>query len=972
MVLNPAEAAPSNLRLTLYLTGAYALLGLLGLLLAMEPSNASPIFPAAGLGLAVVLVFGNRALVGIFLGDALSSLGHAWLMGQLGETSIPAVLLMAVGSCLRAMVGSYLIQRWQATSWKAMESERDAFIFIALGGLVSGAVGASVSVASLVALSVIVPQEAILSWWTWYLGDTLGIMLFAPLSLCFLFGQVDVWRERRRRLVVPMLIVFGLVGMGAWTASQMETARADDRLSADGRKIARLITEQVNKHSETLASLSSYLEVSSDIGFEQFERLARHVLQDHSELSALSFNEVVLNKQRDAYEARIRTLWPTDTFQITERNQINQLMAAGQRPLYVPVRYIAPLEANYAAIGYDVFSEPTRRQAVESALTSGKMSITAPIELVQGEAGSIGLLAFYPIHRNVDLQDPEHPKLKGFAVGVFKAGPMIESAIRGALPAGLTITLKDLHADPRQSLIYRSDKAVTALNTPSTAWTRPLTIADRRWELSLIPAELYHAQDSHWVAWSAGVIGLSFASLLQVIMLGMTGRTAVIRRKNRELQFLAYHDALTGLPNRNAGRERLTKTLADSIRDETQLAVLYLDLDNFQQVNDAHGHVNGDLLLRLVGERLGSSLGSEDSLCRLSGDEFMLVLSQVGRQDPIAVTCNSILKQISRPFDLEGKQVSISASIGVALYPQDADREVDADLLMRQADTALYEARRSGGRTCRFFEPQMNAKAMAFMETRDALRRGFREKAFELHYQPQFNLRTGRMSGVEALIRWRRADGRLAMPGEFITTAEESGLIIPIGRWVLHEACRQAIAWQTKGLGRFVVAVNLSAVQFMQGRAEQDVEAALVDSGLDPSLLELEITESLLLQNDSATGATLARLRSRGIQIALDDFGTGYSSLSYLKRFNVDRLKIDRSFVIDILEQESARAIVQAMIHIAQSLKIKTIAEGIEDTQVANLLRTMGCDEVQGYLYSRPLSASDLELWLRNEAPADP
>lgn len=975
--MNPVAIRPSTLTLTLYLTAAYAVLALIGLLLAMEPSNASPIFPAAGLGLAAVLVFGRRALIGIFLGDVISSLAHAWMTSTTNEIPMTAILLMAFGSCLRAAAGSHLIQRWQQSNWQTLESEHTALAFIILGGLVSGVVAASIGVTSLLALNVIVPQEAIFSWWTWYLGDALGIMLFAPLSLCFLLAHVDVWRDRRRRLVAPMLVVFVLVGIGAWSAAQLEVESAEDRLSADGRRIARLITDHLNKHRETLASMSSYLEISSDIGFEQFERLAHHALQDNPELSALSFNEIVFDKQRTAYEIQLGNMLPIGTFQITERNPQHQLVAAGQRSMYVPVRYISPLVKNRPAVGYDVFSEPTRRQAVEHAMATGEMSITAPIELVQGSPGNIGLLEFYPIHQNVDLANTEHPKLKGFAVGVIKVDPMIKNATLGAIPAGLDIELKDLNADPQHNLLYRSDHSATntlSVNTQAIAWSRPVTVANRKWQLTLLPSNQYQEQDSHRVAWAAGIVGLLFASLLQVLMLGMTGRSAVIGRKNKELQFLAYHDVLTGLPNRSAGRDRLTQALAESTADNSNLAVMYLDLNNFKQINDVHGHAKGDLLLKLVGQRLQSILSASDSVCRLSGDVFMLVLSHFTQAHQTTPICERILEHISKPFDLEGKQVSITASIGIALHPLSPNSDVDADILMRRADTALHEAKQSGTAGYRFFQPQMNAKAMAYIETTDALRRSLepRNFAFELHYQPQIDLQNGRINGFEALIRWRRHDGRLALPGEFITIAEESGLIVPIGRWVLREACRQAVVWQAAGWGHCVVAVNLSVVQFLHGQVERDVEAALLDSGLDPRLLELEITESLLLQSDSTITRMLGRLKNRGIQIALDDFGTGYSSLAYLKQFKIDRLKIDRSFITDILEQESAKTIVQAMIQIAQSLKIKTIAEGIEDSKVANLLKAMACDEAQGYLYSKPLPAPEFERWMQQHQAALP
>ena len=454
----------------------------------------------------------------------------------------------------------------------------------------------------------------------------------------------------------------------------------------------------------------------------------------------------------------------------------------------------------------------------------------------------------------------------------------------------------------------------------------------------------------------------------QPAMFSLCRDVSAQRKAQERIEYLAFHDELTGLPNRVMGQYRLLQAIAVANRHQTSLAVLYLDLDRFKYVNDTHGHAAGDLLLKGLAQRLLLRLRAEDCLCRLSADEFMLVLPELGTGQPVtpvAQACERLLATLAAPFDLQGHQLHASLSIGVAIYPQDGS---DGETLMRNADTALYEAKRAGRATYRFFEARMNDELTRYIQTRDALREALERQEFVLHYQPQLELRTGRVVGVEALVRWQRPGVGLVPPGAFIDVAEESGLIVPLGRWVLEAACRQAAAWRAAGWPHLVMAVNLSAVQFRNQQLGQEVMATLTASGLEPAGLELELTESLLLQGEEAVLATLLDWKAQGIQLSIDDFGTGYSSLAYLKRFKVDKLKIDRSFLVNLLTSGEDRAIVLAMIQIARSLNLQTIAEGVEEAAQAEQLRIMGCDEGQGYHYARPLPAADLTRWLEDRS----
>jgi len=414
-------------------------------------------------------------------------------------------------------------------------------------------------------------------------------------------------------------------------------------------------------------------------------------------------------------------------------------------------------------------------------------------------------------------------------------------------------------------------------------------------------------------------------------------------QSRREIEFLAYHDVLTGLPNQLLVKERIKHAIAYAGRAGNKVALFFLDLDNFKTINDSLGHPVGDALLQAVADRLRACVRDTDTVSRQGGDEFLISLPQVLDVDDVTAFAEKLLEKLAAPFDIAGHELSTSVSIGIALYPDDSQ---DFDTLLKKADTAMFEAKGAGRNTYRFFAEQ---------------RRALENGEFVLHYQPQIDLASGAVIGAEALIRWKHPELGMVPPGRFITIAEDSGLIVPIGAWVLREACWQVASWQSAGLPELTVAVNLSAIQFKRGRVEQTVLAALQESGIDPALLELELTESILIKDTDSVLATVRQLKALGVKLSIDDFGTGYSSLSYLKRLNVDKLKIDQSFIRNLASDPEDEAIVRAVIQMAHSLNLRTVAEGVETEQVLGLLRSHGCDEAQGYHFARPLPAVEFE-----------
>ena len=444
---------------------------------------------------------------------------------------------------------------------------------------------------------------------------------------------------------------------------------------------------------------------------------------------------------------------------------------------------------------------------------------------------------------------------------------------------------------------------------------------------------------------------------------------STVMRFEQELEFQSRHDILTGLANRLLLRERLEQAMAVTRRSALPLWVVFIDLDRFKFVNDTLGHDAGDLVLKNVAERLRDATREVDTVARLGGDEFVLLLPQHGHGEPGTAILQRVLDAVAQPLQLGEYEFFLSCCMGVAVYPDDGD---DADTLIKHADIAMYRAKEQGRGHWQFYASSMNTGTLERLGLESELRHALERGQFHLEYQPQLDLDSGAVVGMEALLRWQHPQlGRIA-PASFISLAEEMGLIIPIGDWVLRTACAQARAWQLAGHGPLRLAVNLSARQFKQKNLLHAVAQALAETGLAAAQLELELTESMVMHDVEQATAIMRKLKALGVQLSIDDFGTGYSSLAYLRHFPIDVLKIDKTFVSDITHSDDDAAIVRAIISLAHSLRLKVIAEGVETAQQLAFLRQHGCDQMQGYLFSRPLAAPAFEelLLQRKMLPA--
>ena len=477
--------------------------------------------------------------------------------------------------------------------------------------------------------------------------------------------------------------------------------------------------------------------------------------------------------------------------------------------------------------------------------------------------------------------------------------------------------------------------------------------------------------------------GASFPLEMTVSQARLTGQPQLIgivrditerKRTEGRLSYLANFDSLTGLPNRMLFRERLAEAMERCRRDHSQMALIFLDLDRFKVVNDSLGHETGDRLLRHVAQtllhcvrRTRSPAGTLEpvTVARLGGDEFTVIVEGLAGPEEASQVATRILERLRVPFVADGAEIFASASLGITMYPHDA---TDLDGLIRHADLAMYRSKDLGRNAYHFFSDELNDEITERLSLEMSLRHALERDEFVLHYQPKADLRSGTVTGMEALLRWRRpGDATLVAPDRFITVLEETGLIVAVGSWVLFSACRQLAEWDRQGMQPVKLAINLSARQFQQPDLPQVIARALREAGLAPSRLEVELTESLLMRDNVVTLSMLAALKEMGVSVAIDDFGTGHSSLGYLKRFDVDTLKVDRTFVRDTPHDPEDNAITTAVIALGHSLGLKVVAEGVESLAQAEFLRDLGCDEIQGYLLSRPMAASQVPGWMSDQ-----
>jgi diguanylate cyclase (GGDEF)-like protein/PAS domain S-box-containing protein len=588
------------------------------------------------------------------------------------------------------------------------------------------------------------------------------------------------------------------------------------------------------------------------------------------------------------------------------------------------------------------------------------IAMSAPLEQVLGHLMHLVESQLTEIYGSVLLLDEDGIHLR------HGAAPSLAAAYTKAID-GIRIGPK---AGSCGTAVYRRETVIVSDTTRDPLWEEFRELATTHGYRSCWSTPILSHQGAVLGTFALYSTTVREPTAVETCLIDAATRIAgiAIERKQSEdrIHFLANHDALTGLPNRALFKDRLSQALLYARRYDRRVTVVFIDLDNFKIVNDSLGHNAGDELLKIVASRMVDCVRATDTVVRLGGDEFVvLLLDQPKSADIISPTVQKLRAAIAEPVKVDGHDLRVTSSMGIANYPDDG---VDADVLLANADAAMYRAKEIGRDNFQFYTPALNTKAHEKFLLQEELRNAVVHSEFVLFYQPQVDLRSGRIFAVEALIRWKHPTLGMVPPIKFIPIAEETGLIVPIGDWVLHEACRQNKAWQDAGLPHMSVSVNVSARQFSEKNLITRVVNALQDSGLEAKYLELELTESLIMQDVDQAVETMRELQSLGVQLSIDDFGTGYSSLSALKNFPVARLKIDKSFISDLPANENDKAVASAVISLGQKLNLRVIAEGVEtDDQVA-FLRENNCDEMQGYYFSKPIAAQTIEELLRATA----
>jgi diguanylate cyclase (GGDEF)-like protein len=739
----------------------------------------------------------------------------------------------------------------------------------------------------------------------------------------------------------------------SWYVSSTAAGRNRAEFLTDAEATRQQIQARFDAQFDVVHAAAALLTVSNEINRSEFRSFVEQLRlpERYPGIETIGFSQRVRSRSLPSFLRAVHLdgqapfrVWPQ-----------------GTRDEYYPIMFLEPAEGgNQEAIGFDMSTEGLLRAVMARARDTGQPRATTRLSGIppfkHGRRDSLLLLIpVYELRAPIETVAARRQALVGFVFSFFRSADLLEQLARtmpsvafevydgpspekGALLSGGTPA-------PRGDSYYQSSGSVE--------------VAGQRW-LVLMTSKGARNGVMTRAGYLTLVVGLVLSGMLFIITRAQVRALDTAARHETELRDLAQHDGLTRLPNRTLLNDRLTQAIAFAHRHDQHLAVLFMDLDGFKHVNDSLGHAIGDQLLQAVARRLLACVRRSDTVSRQGGDEFVILLSEIQQSGDAAASAQKIIGALAEPYDVARHDIHITVSIGVSMYPDDGP---DAAALLKAADTAMYEAKAQGRNHYRFFKPEMNSRLVTRQRIEAGLRQALARQEFVLQYQPTVNLESGLITGAEALIRWRHPERGLLLPAEFVRIAEESRLIVPIGRWVLHQACAQARAWLDAGVP-MTVAVNVSAIEFRDKGFLDHLCAVLDDVGLDPRYLELELTESALMEHTESTVSMLRTLKDIGVTIAVDDFGTGYSSLSYLRQFPIDVLKVDQSFVHEITSVAEGTPLVTAMIGMGKSLRHRVIAEGVETRAQLSFLQQQRCGEGQGFYFSRPVVADEFVMLL--------
>ncbi|NTV09593.1 MAG: EAL domain-containing protein [Zoogloea sp.] len=963
---------------------AYALTGWAALQLAVPPGYTAPIFPPAGIALAALLIFGRRLWPGVLLGAALVEFAAGYQSGISGLAWLGA-LSATLGATLQAVVGVWLARRLVGLP-NPLDTPKSVLRLCGFVAPLSCLISASLNVPELTWVGAFSREDAFFNWWCWWIGDTLGVLIMLPLMFVFFGEPVEAWRRRRLAIALPLLLALGLLAFTFVQVKNWEAQRVQSQFARDAGHIEHLVRKRLEAQLDMMLAMERLMAVSGRVSREDWHDFVTPFFARYPGAQNFGWSPLVRQQDRSRFEALNQRQGRPD-FRILARTDSGRTFPAELAPEYLPITYVEPRSTNLQAEGLDLLSFTSLAAGVARARRDGQPAATEAIRLVQEQGSERGVVVYQAVFDERHAGGIAPGMLRGVISGALRMESALHATLEGLSNPNIEVCLADLDGRPGNRRLAGAEECDRPgwlegrLNSVS-----PLAFAGRHWQIRLRASTAYIAGLRSWAPWFTLAGGLGVIGLLGSFLLIITGHTrrveeqvrlrtaelgdanarlneqlSAVREAEAQVKYLAQYDSLTKLPNRALWLERVRTALNSARRHGDILAVLFLDLDHFKTVNDSLGHPVGDRLLMSVARRLKECLREEDLLARLGGDEFVILLPRLTQAEDSATVAAKILNALSRPFLFSGHELRISVSIGIALFPGDGD---DVDALLKHADLAMYGAKESGRNNYQFFVQDMNDRVIERLTLEGDLKRALEQGQFHLYYQPQIDAVSGRCIGCEALVRWRHPERGAVMPDQFIPIAEQTGLIVPLGEWVLAEACRQRSAWGRQGLD-FMVSVNLSAIQFNRSDLLERVAAILGEVGCDPRGIELEITESALMQDTRETIERLEQLCALGLRLALDDFGTGYSSLALLKRFPIRRLKLDRSFVMDLPGDLEDAAVTSATLTMARDLGLEVVAEGVETHAQREYLLTRGCNLMQGYLYSRPIPPEAVPAFVR-------
>ncbi len=1073
---HPCFLTTKPVRAIFALALVYALVGKLALMLALPPGYASALFPSAGIALAVIAVGGMRLLPGIALGafalNLLQGTQHPDI--QLMPSMIAAIII-AAGSTLQAWSGSLLLRRWLHP---AMDTGRDVLLFLLAAPLMC-IISASVAIAAFWLLGIMSAPALLSNWLTWWIGDTIGVLLGAPLAWLAIGQPRRLWQRRRWLVSLPLAVASAAFITIYVMVSQWESDQQLQAFRLKSQQVGEMLQQQFSEHERILHTLSHLFNQRQTVSSAEFRDIARSYLDQRPELRSILWMPRITLAERPAFVRWAQQQVVAD-YAIHQISDV-KLSAAVDQSHYYPIAYIEPLAGNQHALGGDMLSEPQRAAAIQRAIQRGRPSASAPLALKQQNGSKIGILLNHAIQHNP--QDPRSAPLGILAVAL-QVEPYLQRSLAQAEFSESPVKFEDI-TDPAAPKVMVD--AIGRATEPGD-FRRRLELGGRTYQLTLAPSAAYLAAHRGWQSWATLAGGLILTGLLGAFLLLMSGQRLQMERvvldRTRKLQQrdaklaailaqavdailsidrdgtvvsvndaagklfgysmqamqgmpfeqlvmtsvddsslqllerlsqrlkvdedligryadgtsfplsvavsqvdaaedaafvcilrdlsaqrlaqekiyqLAHHDPLTGLANRFTLNLRLQELLDQAQQKQSALALMFVDLDHFKKINDTLGHHAGDQLLVQAAARLQQLLPEAALIARLGNDEFIIVITDPAAVEHVGTLAQNIISALRAPFEIQGERLQSGASIGISRYPEDGS---DGDTLLRNADAAVLAAKQQGRGKHQLFTAELNAAQQERLQMENRIWLALERSEFELYLQPQLHLASRQIIGAEALLRWRHPELGFIAPDRFIPIAEESGLILPLGEWVLERALRILADWQRRQMPPLRLAVNLSARQCHSGTLIACVDRLQAETQVNLHWLEMEITETAAMQDPEQTRELLRQLRQRGIQVAIDDFGTGYSSLNYLKLFEIDRIKIDRSFVKDIENDENDAVIASATIALAHTLGLEVLAEGIETEAQCAFLNHELCDEGQGYLFGKAVPLAEFEARL--------